>query len=228
MAKKEEKTPTPSIPEPSEPDTGEESQQEQLPDIPADKETTQSKATEEKVEENAAVADSDTQEKESATGRLPEPEDSEVDLKLVQYLMQIFEDSELGEIEVSQGDFLLRLSKNCPAPVAMAAPMQAAPAASESSNPAGGSSSPSTEDDKDHFFIKSPMVGTFYRSPTPDSDVFVDIGQKVQEKTTVCIIEAMKVMNELPADCTGTIVDVLVENGNGVEYGQPLFKVARK
>lgn len=227
MAKKEETTPTPSIPEPAEPDTGKESQQESLPEIPAKKVPTKTNGSGKKVEDNAS--DTDSASDAQTTDRLPEPEDSEVDLKLVQYLMQIFEESELGEFEVSQGDFLLRLSKHCSTPMAMAAPMQAAPAVA---NPAAASeassSSASTEEDKDHFFIKSPMVGTFYRSPTPDADPFVDIGQKVQEKTPVCIIEAMKVMNELPADCTGTIVDVLVENGNGVEYGQPLFKVSRK
>ena len=228
MAKKEEKTPTPSIPEPAEPDTGKESQQEQLPEIPTNEESTDTQESADKVEENAPEVDSGSDTTECSADRIPEPEDSEVDLKLVRYLIQTFEDSELGEFEVSQGDFLLRLSKNSTAPMAMAAPMQAAPAPSASAAPEESSTSSTAEEDKDHFFIKSPMVGTFYRSPTPDADSFVDIGQKVQEKTTVCIIEAMKVMNELPADCTGTIVDVLVENGNGVEYGQPLFKVSVK
>ena len=72
------------------------------------------------------------------------------------------------------------------------------------------------------------MVGTFYRSPSPDADSFVEVGSKVSESTVVCIVEAMKVMNELPADCAGTIAEILVENGNGVEYGQPLFKIAKK
>lgn len=150
--------------------------------------------------------------------------DSPVDVKLVKHLMALFEESDLGELEVSQGDFLLRLGKAGTAPAIAAMPQFAAPVQAASSQ---AGSTPVPEEDPNHFYIKAPMVGTFYRSPSPDQDAFVDIGQKVQEKTTVCIIEAMKVMNELPADCSGTIVDILVENGNGVEYGQPLFKVAR-
>lgn len=74
-------------------------------------------------------------------------------------------------------------------------------------------------------YIKSPMVGTFYRSPSPDSPSYVDVNAKFSEKTVVCIIEAMKVMNEIQAEMKGTIVEVLVENGQAVEFGQPLFKV---
>ena len=150
--------------------------------------------------------------------------DSQVDVKLVKHLMDLFQESDLGELEVSQGDFLLRLGKAGCAPAVAAMPQFAAPATAGSGAP-GTPAAP--EEDPNHFYIKAPMVGTFYRSASPDADTFVDIGQKVQEKTTVCIIEAMKVMNELPADCAGTIVDILVDNGNGVEYGQPLFKVAR-
>ena len=74
-------------------------------------------------------------------------------------------------------------------------------------------------------YIKSPMVGTFYRSPSPESKVFVDVGAKVVENTVVCIVEAMKIMNEIQAETKGSIVEVLVENGQPVEYGQRLFKV---
>ena len=153
--------------------------------------------------------------------------DSPVDVKLVKHLVALFEESDLGEMEISQGDFLLRLGKAGCAPAIAAMPQFAAPAATAAPGSAQGGAPATSEEDPNHFYIKAPMVGTFYRSPSPDQDAFVDIGQKVQEKTTVCIIEAMKVMNELPADCAGTIVDILVENGNGVEYGQPLFKVAR-
>ena len=77
----------------------------------------------------------------------------------------------------------------------------------------------------DGLYIKSPMVGTFYRSPSPDSAVYVDTDSKVTEKTVVCIIEAMKVMNEIQAEVKGTVLEVLVENGQPVEFGQPLFKI---
>jgi acetyl-CoA carboxylase biotin carboxyl carrier protein len=150
---------------------------------------------------------------------------SPVDVKLVKHLISLFQESDLGEFEVSQGDFLIRLGKAGCAPATIQMPQfAAAPALA----PGGQTSSPTIpEEDPNHIYIKAPMVGTFYRSPSPEADTFVEIGQKVQEKTTVCIIEAMKVMNELPAECAGTIVDILVENGNGVEYGQPLFKVAK-
>ena len=74
-------------------------------------------------------------------------------------------------------------------------------------------------------YVKSPMVGTFYRSPSPESKVFIDVGSKVAENTVVCIVEAMKIMNEIQAETKGSVVEVLVENGQPVEYGQRLFKV---
>jgi acetyl-CoA carboxylase biotin carboxyl carrier protein len=84
----------------------------------------------------------------------------------------------------------------------------------------------STPDDEAGVtYVKSPMVGTFYRSPSPDSPAFADPGTKVEEKTVVCIIEAMKIMNEIQAEAKGTVVEVLVENGQPVEYGQRLFKL---
>ncbi len=97
-----------------------------------------------------------------------------------------------------------------PAPVA-SAPAAAAPAA-------GG-------DEAGFAYVKSPMVGTFYRSPSPENPAFVDSGSKVEEKSVVCIIEAMKIMNEIQAEVKGTVVEVMVENGQPVEYGQRLFKI---
>ncbi len=94
-------------------------------------------------------------------------------------------------------------------------------------------SSPSSESkaeeaDKENLhFIKSPMVGTFYRSPSPESPPFVNEGDTIEQETTVCIIEAMKVMNEIPADIAGEIVQILLQNGESVEYGQPLFEVKK-
>lgn len=96
-----------------------------------------------------------------------------------------------------------------PAAPAPAAPVAAAPAGEESG----------------FAYVKSPMVGTFYRSPSPDSPSFADVSTKIEEKSVVCIIEAMKIMNEIQAETKGTVVEVLVENGQPVEYGQRLFKV---
>ena len=104
-----------------------------------------------------------------------------------------------------------------PAPVAVAAP---APAAAAAPAPAAASAAPDPAK-----VIESPLVGTFYRSASPDAAPFVQVGSKVTEDTTVCIIEAMKVMNEVKAEKTGVIKEILVENGNPVEYGMPLFVI---
>jgi len=90
---------------------------------------------------------------------------------------------------------------------------------------APSTSAPAIADEADITFIKSPMVGTFYRAASPESKAFSDVGTKVVENTPVCIIEAMKIMNEIQAETKGTIVEILVENGQPVEYGQKLFKV---
>jgi acetyl-CoA carboxylase biotin carboxyl carrier protein len=113
-------------------------------------------------------------------------------------------------------------SSNPPFPAApeVAAPVQAAPAA-----PAVSITPAPAADEAGVTYIKSPMVGTFYRASSPESKSFVDPGAKVVENTVVCIIEAMKIMNEIQAETKGTIVEILVENGQPVEYGQRLFKV---
>jgi acetyl-CoA carboxylase biotin carboxyl carrier protein len=85
--------------------------------------------------------------------------------------------------------------------------------------------SPATAEEPGIVYIKSPMVGTFYRSPSPESKPFVDVGSKIEDNALVCIIEAMKIMNEIQAEVKGTVVELLVENGQPVEYGQRLFKL---
>lgn len=106
------------------------------------------------------------------------------------------------------------------------APLQAAPVAADNSHAeAAGQNAESAAADANLHKIVSPMVGTFYRASSPDANPFVNVGDKVGLKTTVCIIEAMKLMNELEAEVKGEIVDILVENGQLVEYGQPLFLV---
>lgn len=155
-----------------------------------------------------------------------------VDPALVRELAAILREADLGEIEVEQGELKIRVSKPAapttvsyaapaaPAPVA-AAPV-AAPAAAPAPAADAGTGLAANEE-----IIKSPMIGTFYRSPSPESPAFVDKGTNVTANTVVCIIEAMKVMNEIKADIAGEIVEILVGDAEAVEYGQPLFKVKR-
>lgn len=145
-----------------------------------------------------------------------------MDIKLIKQVVDLMNRSELSEFEFEEEGFKLRLSRNnglTPAQIIQAAPMPPAAAAAAPASP----SAPVEE--AGIAVIKSPMVGTFYRAPSPDSPVFTDVGKRVNLDSIVCIIEAMKVMNEIYAEISGTITEVLVENGDAVEYGQPLFKV---
>ena len=110
-----------------------------------------------------------------------------------------------------------------PQPVAYQAP--AAPVAAPAAAPATETKAESTSDDSKYITIKSPMIGTFYRKPSPDKDVFVNVGSEVKNDTVVCVIEAMKLFNEIESEVSGRIVKVLVENASPVEYDQPLFLV---
>ena len=157
------------------------------------------------------------------------------DLQKIKKLIEIMKQNELLEVEIKHGDDKIFL-KRCQAqpalgPVVTATPMikpesGAAPAGSEGiealSRPPAPQSAPGPEDLVE---IKSPIVGTFYATPSPDSEHYVELGSTVKPQTVVCIIEAMKVMNEIKAETGGTIVEILVTNGQAVEYGQVLFKV---
>ena len=143
--------------------------------------------------------------------------------------------SELSEFEFEEEGFKIKIKRGSGGqPIVTSAPHSAHPfpsaapeAASSASRPApapaatGGSGG----DEAGISYVKSPMVGTFYRSPSPENPSFVENGSKVDEKSVVCIIEAMKIMNEIQAEIKGTVVEVLVENGQPVEYGQRLFKI---
>ena len=146
-----------------------------------------------------------------------------MDLRKLKKLIDLVEESGISELELTEGEEKVRISRNLPqgqsvmhyaqpqmiqqaAPAApAAAPVEAAPAAIEG------------------HVVKSPMVGTFYRSPSPDAKSFVDIGSSVAVGDTLCIIEAMKLLNEIESDHAGVIKAILVENGQPVEYGEPLF-----
>lgn len=145
--------------------------------------------------------------------------------------------SELSEFEFEEEGFKIKIKRGSgghpivttapltapPIPIP-SAPVDTTPPVSRATSPLAAGNSLGAEE-AGFAYVKSPMVGTFYRSPSPENPAFVDINAKVEEKTVVCIIEAMKIMNEIQAETKGTISEVLVENGQPVEYGQRLFKV---
>ncbi len=151
-----------------------------------------------------------------------------MDIKLIKQVVDLMKRSDISEFEFEEDGFKLRLSsKGSDAPqYIQAAPVAqtaaSLPAATPIAEPAAAT--PAIEE-KDISVIKSPMVGTFYRAASPESPAFTDVSAKVGKDSVVCIIEVMKVMNEIQAEISGTITEVLVENGEAVEYGQPLFKV---
>lgn len=147
-----------------------------------------------------------------------------MDLRKLKKLIDLVEESGISELELTEGEEKVRISRQ-PAgmqfatPTYMAAPMApAAPAAA----PAAASSEAAAPAIDGHV-VKSPMVGTFYRSPSPDAKPFVEVGSTVSAGDTLCIIEAMKLLNEIEADKGGIIKAILVENGHPVEYGEPLY-----
>jgi acetyl-CoA carboxylase biotin carboxyl carrier protein len=150
-----------------------------------------------------------------------------MDTEELKKLIEFMNENNLAELEIEEEGRKVRLVKvgsGAREVVAMPAQVPAGPAQSAAAQAAGGAPA-APEPPANIHIIKAPMVGTFYRAPSPDSDPFADAGAQVSDDTTVCIIEAMKVMNEIRAEVTGTIVEVLAENGHPVEYGQPLFKV---
>ncbi len=150
-----------------------------------------------------------------------------MDIKLIKQVIDLMKRSDISEFEFEEDGLKIRLSskgsevpqviQSGPTPLVTAPP---ATVSNEEKNP----SAPPTEE-LGVSVIKSPMVGTFYRSASPDSPPFTDVGAKVGSDSVVCIIEAMKVMNEIQSEMSGTITELLVENGAAVEYGQPLFKI---
>jgi acetyl-CoA carboxylase biotin carboxyl carrier protein len=154
-----------------------------------------------------------------------------MDLRKLKKLIDLVQESGIAELEITEGEERVRIARGgavqvTPAPGAAAAgaaaPSAAAPAAPAPGAPAAPPPPPGVEG----HVVKSPMVGTFYRAPSPDAKPFVDVGGAVKEGDTICVIEAMKLMNEIEADASGTIKAILVENGQPVEYGQALFIIA--
>jgi acetyl-CoA carboxylase biotin carboxyl carrier protein len=149
-----------------------------------------------------------------------------MDLRKLKTLIDLVSDSNVSELEITEAEGTVRIVKSAPAPVAMvtqmAAPAPVAVAAPVAAAPATAAA-PVVEAAPAGHTVKSPMVGTFYRSSSPGAKAFAEVGQQVKEGETICIIEAMKILNEIEADKAGTITKILAENGQAVEYGAPLF-----
>ena len=153
-----------------------------------------------------------------------------MDIRKVKKLIELVEESDIAEIEIHEGEETVRISRmSSVAPVALAAPAPvaaplAAPAAAAAPAAPVPAESGAPAEPEGHI-IRAPMVGTFYRSPSPAAKAFVDEGSSVSSGDTLCIIEAMKILNQIESDTSGKIIKILVENGQPVEYDQPLFVV---
>jgi acetyl-CoA carboxylase biotin carboxyl carrier protein len=148
-----------------------------------------------------------------------------MDIRKVKKLIELLEESNIAELEIHEGEESVRISRYGTA-AAVAAPAPVAPAPAAPVAPAAApAETPSSEPEISGHKVTSPMVGTFYRSPSPGTASFVEEGQSVKVGDTLCIIEAMKLLNQIEADKAGTIKAILVDNGQPVEYGQPLFVI---
>lgn len=156
-----------------------------------------------------------------------------MDIRKIKKLIELLEESNIGELEIKEGEESVRIARNsgttqyfsAPAPAGYAMP--AAPAAAPAAAPvAAAAAAPAAAPAVTGHVVKSPMVGTFYRSPSPGSPSFIEVGKHVKAGDVICIIEAMKMMNQIEADKTGVIEAILVEDGNPVEFDQPLVTIA--
>ena len=146
------------------------------------------------------------------------------DIKRIRRLVELMKAHDLNEIDLRDGEQQIRLRREDETVVTQAAPVIPAAAAPAPAAPAPAA--PAAEAEDEGLFVISPMVGTFFTAASPDTEDFVKVGDHVGPETTVCIVEAMKVFNEIPAEVSGKIVAVLVQNGDPVEFGQKIFKVA--
>jgi acetyl-CoA carboxylase biotin carboxyl carrier protein len=143
-----------------------------------------------------------------------------MDIRKVKKLIELLEESNIAEIEIHEGEESVRISRaSTVAPAVIAAPVTAA------ATPVAAEAAPAVAREPEGHIIRSPMVGTFYRAPSPGAKPFVMEGQSVSDGETLCIIEAMKILNQIESDKSGKIVEILVENGQPVEYNEPLFVI---
>ena len=191
-------------------------------------------------EEELTVDEGASDRRRSRRRRAARPE-IPVNLDELRELIDLVRQNEFTEFELEREDFRIRFRRGAePTDVAAAATVPAATAATQSSAAStetkaaaaapqhpGAKAETAASEDQDLYIISSPIVGTFYRSPSPNADSFVKIGSAVEPDTVVCIIEAMKLMNEIQAETGGEVVKIYVENGQPVEYGQPLFGIKK-
>ena len=150
-----------------------------------------------------------------------------MDLRKLKTLIDLVSESNVSELEITEAEGKVRIVKGpVGGPMVMAAPVVAAPIAVPSAGAPAAAPSPAAEPvaETGHL-VKSPMVGTFYSAASPDAKPFVQVGSVVKQGETICIIEAMKILNEIEADHSGTVTKIMVDNGQAVEYGQPMFVI---
>ena len=156
--------------------------------------------------------------------------EKDADVQKIEELIKIMQENDLVRIEIRHGEDRISLRRAQPqppggmGPIFTSMPGSVAPAMLPSGPATSGEQAP-PQKSEEFLEIKSPIVGTFYETPSPDSDPFIELGSRVDPQTVVCIVEAMKVMNEIKAEVTGTIVEKVAKNGQAVEYGQALFRV---
>jgi len=181
------------------------------------------------MSETASMMAEETEKPGGSKGK-PAPKKDEADRSFdmdeLRELADLFDERGLTEFEFENENIRVRLSKMASMPVQAAPPITSA-AQTSSSAPAVEESTASAAPVSDLFKITSPIVGTFYRSPSPDKEPYVSEGSKVSPETVVCIVEAMKLMNEIQAETSGEVVEIYAENGQPVEFGQPLFGIRK-
>jgi acetyl-CoA carboxylase biotin carboxyl carrier protein len=152
-----------------------------------------------------------------------------MDIRKVKKLVELLEESGIAEIEITEGEESVRISRHAPS-VSAAPAAPAAPAPAPAAAPAPPASAPeaSVETEEEGYAVTAPMVGTYYSASSPGSPPFVQVGDRVSEGDTLCIVEAMKMMNQIEAEVSGTIKSIRVQNGDPVEYGQILFVIDQR
>jgi len=148
-----------------------------------------------------------------------------MDLRKLKTLIDLVSESNVSELEITEAEGKVRIVKGGGMPMVMQVPpaMPAAPLVAAAASPATAPPAPAAPSEPSGHAVTSPMVGTFYRSASPGAKAFVEVGSQVKAGDTICIIEAMKILNEIEADKAGTVMQILCENGQAVEYGQPLL-----
>jgi acetyl-CoA carboxylase biotin carboxyl carrier protein len=148
-----------------------------------------------------------------------------MDIRKIKKLIELLHDTDVAEIEISEGEESVRITRSGPNQVMVQAPMQSAQVISAPETASIPVATTPVDNTPSGHQLKSPMVGTFYRSPSPDSAAFIEVGSEVKVGDTLCIVEAMKMMNQIEADVAGKVLAILVEDGDPVEFDQPLVVI---